>query len=64
MRRYYKRHLYDGTHKAGKISHAVKIIKREVHRPVDGPGAGVICHLSDGTWEFEHNLIMKGDYHV
>lgn len=52
-----KLHPYDGTPWGGKpIGPHLKVIRICPHRPVDGPGAGLIVELSDGTWEFEWNL--------
>ena len=52
-----KIHPYDGTPRAGKpIGEALTVVKSYPHKPVDGPGNATVCELSDGTWEFLHNL--------
>lgn len=52
-----KLHVYDGSASAGKpIGPILTVISTKPHKPVDGPGCGIVCRLSDGTWEFSHNL--------
>lgn len=52
-----KIHPYDGTPRAGKpIGKLLTVIKSYPHSPIDGPGNATVCELSDGSWEFLHNL--------
>lgn len=48
----------DGSGQSGKPSGpALKVLQSSEYKPVEGPGAGRIVILSDGTCEFEHNLV-------
>lgn len=54
--------FYDGSPNSGSpYGPVLEVIRKEPHNPVDGPqNAAMVCHLSDGTWEFEHNLTVVG----
>lgn len=52
-----KKHYWDGTLIAGKpYGPVLKVTHSYPHKPIDGPSFGIICHLSDGSWQFLHNL--------
>jgi len=52
-----KRHSFDGTPSAGKpYGPILEVVQIITHKPIDGPSRDVIFILSDGTWEFQHNL--------
>jgi len=53
-----KSHYWDGTQEAGKPAGPIlTVTKVEDHRPCGTLlEKNVVCHLSDGTWEFSWNL--------
>jgi len=64
-----KNHPYDGSVMAGRPTGPVlQVVGFRQHEPVDGPGAGIIYELSDGSWAFPWNVTPekggKDEHHV
>ena len=53
-------HPYDGSNRAGKpVGPVLKVEYMKRHAPIDGPSTGIVVGLSDGGWEFLHNLEVR-----